>query len=60
MVQVTVLQVEKGKTQNVWVVKHSDQYPVVVGDITSCGVPCKAKVVPIGTTYTQTLYVPEE
>ena len=59
MIETTVLQVEKRKVK-VWVLKETQDKTLqdFVGQVTASGTPCSAKLVPIGTTYTSTLFIP--
>lgn len=43
----------------VWKIIKSDFHPDCVGEVTSCGLPMRARDVPIGTEYKSTLTIPE-
>ena len=56
MKTITILEV-KGPNK-VWAITRCDDNPELVGSPTACGVPCRGKDVPEGTTYKQILTIP--
>ncbi len=58
MIETTILQVVKRKCK-VWVIKENKNNEAI-GFATIYGVPYKAKDLPIGSTFTTILYVPEK
>jgi len=60
MKQTTVLEVQERHSKKVWVITRCDADPETHGLVTGCGVPYPAKDVPVGTTFTSVLSIPEE
>jgi hypothetical protein len=66
MKTITILEVQDRiyghdeKLTKVWSITRCDDQPELVGNVTASGTPCRAKDVPVGTTYKQVLTIPRE
>jgi hypothetical protein len=58
MKEITILKVVQNKKSKVWIIERNDTDPSVVGEVTSCGVPGRAKDLPLGTTFKCILTIP--
>jgi len=60
MKETTILKVVQKNKNKVWIIERNDADPSVIGEATSCGVPYRAKDLPVGTTFKSVLTIPNK
>lgn len=55
----SICRVEEKSGKKRWVVVRNDYDPDSVGEVTACGLPCRAIDVPVGTTFETVFTIPD-